>query len=72
MRDGPAAALPAVESLLGELGKYHLAHAVHADLCRRLGKRKEAAASYRNAIALTGQEPERRFLERRLAELGKA
>jgi RNA polymerase sigma factor (sigma-70 family) len=71
MRDGPAAALPAVESLLGKLDKYHLAHAVHADLCRRLGKRKEAASSYRNAIALTGQDPERRFLERRLAELEK-
>jgi RNA polymerase sigma-70 factor, ECF subfamily len=72
MRDGPAAALPAVESLLGELDRYHLAHAVHADLCRRLGRRSEAAASYRNAIALTRQGPERRFLERRLAELGKA
>ena len=71
MRDGPAAALPAVESLLGELGKYHLAHAVHADLCRRLGKRREAAASYRKAMSLVGHEPERRFLERRLAELAK-
>ena len=71
MRDGPAAALPAVESLLGELGKYHLAHAVHADLCRRLGRRREAAASYRKAMSLVGHEPERRFLERRLAELEK-
>jgi RNA polymerase sigma-70 factor (ECF subfamily) len=69
MRDGPAAALPAVEALLEELGRYHLAHAVHADLCRRLGKRKEAAASYRKAIALARQEPERRFLEKRLSEL---
>jgi RNA polymerase sigma-70 factor (ECF subfamily) len=69
MRDGPAAALPTVEGLLKELSAYHLAHAVHADLCRRLGKTKEAAASYRKAIALARQEPERRFLERRLAAL---
>jgi RNA polymerase sigma-70 factor (ECF subfamily) len=69
MRDGPAAALPAVEALLGDLAGYHLAHAVHADLCRRLGKTKEATASYRKAISLARQEPERRFLEKRLAEL---
>ena len=69
MRDGPAAALPGVEALLGELGAYHLAHAVHADLCRRLGETRKAAASYRRAIALARQEPERRFLERRLAEV---
>ncbi|MCD6041890.1 MAG: polymerase sigma factor, partial [Burkholderiales bacterium] len=69
MRDGPAAALPSVNALLKELSGYHLAHAVHADLCRRLGKTKEAAASYRQAISLTRNEPERRFLERRLATL---
>jgi RNA polymerase sigma-70 factor (ECF subfamily) len=69
MRDGPAAALPAVEMLLRELSGYHLAHAVHADLCRRLGKKREAAASYKKAISLSAQEPERRFLERRLAAL---
>jgi RNA polymerase sigma-70 factor, ECF subfamily len=68
MRDGPAAALPVVEMLLRELSGYHLAHAVHADLCRRLGRKREAAASYRKAIALCAQEPERRFLERRVAE----
>jgi RNA polymerase sigma-70 factor (ECF subfamily) len=69
MRDGPAVALPAVEALLRDLGGYHLAHAVHADLCRRLGKTKDAAASYRKAISLARQEPERRFLEKRLAKL---
>ena len=69
MRDGPAAAIPSVQALLGELTAYHLVHAVHADLCRRLGRRDEAAASYRKAIALARQGPERRFLERRLAEL---
>jgi RNA polymerase sigma-70 factor (ECF subfamily) len=69
MRDGPAAALPGVEAVLADLNAYHLAHAVHADLCRRLGETRKAAASYRKAIALARQEPERRFLERRLAEL---
>jgi len=71
MRDGPAAALPLVEKLLPELKDYHLAYAAHADLCRRLGRRPEARASYRKALALARQEPERRFLERRLAELEK-
>ncbi|HEX7054356.1 MAG TPA: RNA polymerase sigma factor [Burkholderiales bacterium] len=69
MRDGPAQALPTVEALLEELSGYHLAHAVHADLCRRLGRTREAAASYRKAISLARQGPERRFLERRLGEL---
>ena len=71
MRDGPAAGLSLVEDLMkqGELEQYHLAHAARADLCRRLGKRSEAIASYRKALALARQEPERRFLERRLASL---
>jgi RNA polymerase sigma-70 factor, ECF subfamily len=69
MRDGPAAALTTVERLLADLGSYHLAHAVHADLCRRLGKKSEAAASYRRALALARQEPERRFLQQRLSAL---
>ena len=69
MRDGPAAALPQVESLLKELPLYHLAHAAHADLCRRLGKAKDALASYQRAHALARLEPERRFLERRIDEL---
>ncbi|HYX65902.1 MAG TPA: RNA polymerase sigma factor [Burkholderiales bacterium] len=71
MRDGPAVALPSVESLLKDLENYHLAHAVHADLCRRLGETRKSAASYRKAISLARQNPERRFLERRLAEAEK-
>ncbi|SDW39718.1 RNA polymerase sigma factor [Thiocapsa roseopersicina] len=71
MRDGPAAGLVAVDAILarGELADYHLAHAARADLCRRLGRTEEARAAYRRALALARQEPERRFLERRLAEL---
>lgn len=71
MRDGPAAGLTLVEEVLaeGELADYRLAHAAHADLCRRLGKTAEARLSYQRALELTQQAPERRFLERRLAEL---
>jgi RNA polymerase sigma-70 factor, ECF subfamily len=71
MRDGPAAGLVLIDAILarGDLQDYHLAHAAHADLCRRLGKNAQARASYERAIALARQEPERRFLERRLAEL---
>ena len=69
MRDGPAVALPLVDNLLKGLSEYHLAHAAHADLCRRLGRKKEALASYNRALELARQEPERRFLERRIAEL---
>jgi RNA polymerase sigma-70 factor, ECF subfamily len=71
MRDGPAAALPLVDAILarGDLRDYHLAHAARADLCRRLGRAAEARASYERALQLTQQAPQRRFLERRLAEL---
>jgi RNA polymerase sigma-70 factor (ECF subfamily) len=70
MRDGPAAGLPLIEALAGkELRQYHLAHAARADLCRRLGRKKEAAAAYRKALELARQAPERRFLERRLKEM---
>jgi RNA polymerase sigma-70 factor (ECF subfamily) len=72
MRDGPEAGLALVDALLarGELTDYHLAHSARADLCRRLGRVAEARASYEKALALTVQEPERRFLETRLRELG--
>jgi RNA polymerase sigma-70 factor (ECF subfamily) len=53
----------------GDLADYRLAHAARADLCRRLGRHAEARASYERALKLARQEPERRFLERRLAEL---
>jgi RNA polymerase sigma-70 factor (ECF subfamily) len=71
MRDGPEAGLALVDAILarGDLADYRLAHAARADLCRRLGRTGEARASYERALALTQQEPERRFLERRLAEL---
>jgi RNA polymerase sigma-70 factor, ECF subfamily len=71
MRDGPAAGLALIEALLsqGDLQEYHLAHAARADLCRRLGRGADARTSYQRALALARQEPERRFLERRLAEL---
>lgn len=70
MADGPAAGLPRIDALAGELASYHLWHAARADLLRRLGRTTEAAAAYREALALAGSEPERRFLARRLAELG--
>jgi RNA polymerase sigma-70 factor (ECF subfamily) len=72
MRDGPSAGLALIDAILGrgDLSDYHLVHAARADLCRRLGRRAEARASYEHALSLTEQEPERRFLERRLAELG--
>jgi len=71
MRDGPAAGLAVVEALLNgrELADYHLAHAARADLCRRLGRKAEARASYKRALALARQEPEQRFLQKRLTEL---
>ena len=71
MRDGPAAGLAVVDGILGrgDLLEYRFAHAARADLCRRLGRTGDARASYERALALTRQEPERRFIERRLAEL---
>ena len=69
MRDGPKAGLVLVEGLLRELSGYHLAHAALADLHRRAGNKKEAVAAYKKALSLARQEPERRFLERRIAEL---
>jgi RNA polymerase sigma-70 factor (ECF subfamily) len=72
MRDGPDAGLALIDGILdhGDLADYHLAHAARADLCRRGGRAAEARASYERALTLARQEPERRFLERRLAELG--
>ncbi len=72
MRDGPQAGLEIIDAILaeGELADYHLAHAARADLCRRLGQTAQARESYQRALALARQEPERRFLEGRLRELG--
>ena len=73
MRDGPAAGLTIIDAILarGDLRDYRLAHAARAELCRRLGKTADARVSFERALALTRQEPERRLLERRLAELSK-
>ena len=70
MRDGPEAGLTLIDPLLsGDLAEYHLAHSARAELCRRLGRTADARASYERALALARQEPQRRFLERRLREL---
>ena len=71
MRDGPAAGVSLIDDILdrGELKDYRLAHAARAELCRRLGRTADARASFERALSLTRQEPERRLLERRLAEL---
>jgi RNA polymerase sigma-70 factor (ECF subfamily) len=72
MRDGAEAGLGEVEAILsrGDLVDYHLAHAAKADLCRTLGRAEDARESYRRALELAQQEPERRFLQKRLQELG--
>jgi RNA polymerase sigma-70 factor (ECF subfamily) len=71
MRDGPAAGLAIADAILarGDLRDYRLAHAARADWLRRLGRRDDARAAYERALTLTKQEPERRFLQRRLGEL---
>jgi len=71
MCDGPEAGLKQIDALLqqGELANYYLAHSARADLCRRLGRMDEARASYEKALALTQQEPERKFLQARIRQL---
>jgi RNA polymerase sigma-70 factor (ECF subfamily) len=71
MRDGPSAGLALIDAILarGDLQDYRLAHAARADMYRRLDRTEQARDAYERALALTRQEPERRFLERRLAEL---
>ena len=72
MRDGPAAGLKLIDKILamGELENYYPAHAARGELCRRLGRVGDAMAAYKRTLELVTQEPERRFLERRLMELG--
>jgi RNA polymerase sigma-70 factor, ECF subfamily len=74
MRDGPAAGLALVDAILdrGDLRDYRLAHAARAELCRRLGRIADARTSFERALALTRQEPERRFLEKRISNLSMA
>jgi RNA polymerase sigma-70 factor (ECF subfamily) len=71
MRDGPQAGLALIDAIFarGDLHNYHLAHSARADLCRRLGRTADARTSYEQALNLTQQEPERRFIRRRLAEV---
>jgi RNA polymerase sigma-70 factor, ECF subfamily len=71
MRDGPDSGLALIDAILerGDLADYRLAHAARADMCRRLGRRADARASYEKALKLARQEPERRFLTKRLAEV---
>lgn len=70
MRDGPEAGLILIDAILtrGDLTDYHLSHAARAELCRRAGRRDEARHAFQQAIALARQEPERRFLTRRMLE----
>lgn len=72
MRDGPSVGLDLVEAILqrGDLLDYHLAHATRADFCRRLGRVDEAKTHYSKALTLSKQGPERRFLDKRLKDLG--
>ena len=71
MRDGPEVGLEHIDAVLahGELTNYYLAHSARADMCRRLGRTADARSSYEKALALTRQEPERKFLEERLRQL---
>ena len=71
-RDGPLAGLTLVDAILarGELLDYHLAHSARAQFCWQLGRKQEARAAWERALALTRQEPERRFIEARLQALG--
>ena len=66
MRDGPSTGLPLIDAILA---RGDLAHAARADLCRRLGRTAEARASCEAALTRARQEPQRRFLERRMSEL---
>lgn len=72
MRDGPVAGLELIDALLsrGELNDYHLAHCARAEFCRRLGRADDARAAYERALSLTTQDTEKRFLLKRLRELG--
>ena len=71
MRDGPATGLALIDAILirGDLSDYLPAHVARADLCRRMGRVDEAIVSYERALELAGQEPEKRFISRRLREL---
>jgi len=71
MCDGPDAGLRHIEEIMdqGDLGSYYLAHSARAEMYRQLGRTAEARASYKKALALTQQEPERQFLRERIRQL---
>lgn len=71
MRDGPLSGLTLIDAILerGDLVDYHLAHSARGELCRRLGRAAEARAAFERALDLAKQEPERRFIQKRLSEL---
>jgi RNA polymerase sigma-70 factor (ECF subfamily) len=71
MRDGPEAGLALIDTILvrGDLTDYHLAHAARGDLCRRIGRAEDAISAYNRALELATQEPERRFIRKRLEQL---
>ena len=71
MHHGAEAGLRQVDAILerGELTDYHLAYSARAELCRKTGRTTEARASWERALALAQQDPERRFIERKLREL---
>lgn len=72
MHEGPEAGLQQIDELLkrGELTDYHLAHSARAELCRKVGSVEKARTSWERALALAQQDPERRFIEQKLRELG--
>jgi RNA polymerase sigma-70 factor, ECF subfamily len=69
MADGPITALPLLDALEERLNRYHLFHSTKADLLRRLDRLEDAAASYRRALDLATNPYERKFLERRIADV---
>jgi len=74
MQEGPAKGLALIDAIVrrGQLGDYHHVHSARADLLRQLGRGSEAIEAYERALNLNTQEPERRFLSRRIAELRSA
>ena len=73
MRDGAPAGIALIDDVLasGDLADYPLAHSARAELSRRAGRMADAKTSFERALALTRQDAERRFLEKKLAELGE-
>lgn len=72
MHKGPETGLQHIDAILerGELNDYHFAHSARAELCRKAGRINDAKASWERALSLARQDPERRFIERKLNELG--